>query len=560
MDFPPRKTKVLFFGNKKLPPGEWGGRLPIALIFPEKKELAFSTLGWQAVLRELLLVGDFVVERFFGQGDQTSDLHSYDTNTHLSFFPVWTFSLNFELDTLNVLRYLNSCNLPLRAEQRKGFPLLIAGGPLVFLNPYPILPAFDLMFVGECEGEFVSLLQKLKNAYLNGASKQELIEFAKKSDFILTLHKKARRYIYLKKDFYPAYSLFISSKTTFRDTFLLEINRGCLYGCRFCAAGYIYRPFREISLQTAQEIVSCVHPKKVGLVGTALTDWPYLHDFLAWLAERKIKFSLSSLRFDGLSEDLLIFLRKQGLRSLTIAVEGISQRIRQAINKRFCEKKFFSLVEKISVFQFNTLKLYFILGFPDEQESDFTELENFLKELVLVKNKARGKKKSGLNLVQISASFLVPKPWTPLQWMGMEELEILEQKRQRFKKLIKNMEGVRFSGENPILAIIQAIIARGDVRVFDFIQTALRENSWKKAYKQAKEHMKIYLQERKQTDIFPWDDLDIGLKKDFLWQEYLKFKQSQHSSICKKGCTSCNRCGLTAWLKTREKSLFTNLS
>ncbi|SDN61094.1 Radical SAM superfamily enzyme YgiQ, UPF0313 family [Desulfonauticus submarinus] len=545
--------EILFWGRDKVPSREWGGRLPIALIFPEKKNLALSTLGWQAVFRSLIKEDDFVVERFCGQGEDEKDFKSLDNHLPLSSFPIWCFSLNFELDALNILRYLKKHNFSLKAQHRTHFPLLIGGGPLAFLNPFPLLPAFDFMFVGESEKDFVPLLQNLKRAYLQGAQKNDLVELALSWDCVLTKEKKARRVF--QSSFFPAYSLFVSNKSAFPDTFLLEINRGCLYGCRFCAAGYIYRPFREISLKTAKEIIKKVQPKKVGLVGTALTDWPYLKEFLYWLAENKIKFSLSSLRIEALDKDFLIFLRKQGIRSITLAVEGISLKIRQSINKKFPEKKFWEVVSNISKLQFNTLKLYFILGFPNEQEDDFKELEIFLNRLNKVRAEAKGKKKKGLDLIQISASILVPKPWTPLQWIGVEDLDILEEKIKKFKKIVKKFSGIRFSGEKPILSHIQAVLARGDEQTFSFIETALNENSWIKAYKKEYKKIKQYLKEKDKDTVFPWDNIIQGINKEYLYKEFLFFYKQKQTSSCKKDCFKCSQCGISKFIEGKNEDI-----
>lgn len=522
---------------------EWGGRLPIALVFPEKKELALSTLGWQKIYRELVKLDDFVVESFVGQGSE-KDLFSLENRTPLSSFPFIAFSLNFELDTLFFLKFLSTLNLPLKASARKeDFPLIMGGGPLTFLNPFPFLPALDFAFVGEGEQAFIELMLKIKGAYLNGAGKKEVLQIAYSNPYVLTLKKAAKKAIYTQK-LTPTYSFFISSKSYFPDSLLLEVNRGCIYNCRFCAASFIYRPFRELELTQAKEIVEKTNPRKVGLVGTALTDWPYLQDFLFWLHDKKIKFSLSSLRLNKLNYDFLYFLRKVGTRSITIAVEGISKRIRRAINKKFSEKIFFQVIEDLSKLQFNKLKLYFILGFPQEDTQDFLELEDFLKKVQLARKIGKGKKNKGIEVINISASFLTPKPWTPLQWLRLLSEQELETRGKLFKQIIAKFPGIKVSVENPLLARIQGLLARGDEKLFFFLEDALKLNSWIKAYKQHREKLEKYAEQRKKEENFPWDAIDMGIKKDYLYEEYLKFWQEKQSPNCLKGCFSCNRCTL----------------
>jgi len=527
---------IIFLGNKGIPAQEWGGRLAVAVIFPEKESVALANLGWQVILRELLWRDEFVVERFWGQARNQDSLFSIDQKKHLRLFPVWAFSLNFELDLLNVARFLDKAGLDLDSKKRDDFPLIIGGGPLCFLNPGSFLPLFDFLWVGEGEQKFVQLLLQIKDKFFWGASKKELVAIAEQSPHVLSAQKlKAKRFISSFKE--PAYSLFVSKKSVFADSLLLEINRGCLYGCRFCAAGYIYRPFRESSVQRLKEIIKEIGPRKVGLVGTSLTDWPELKNFLVWLMEQKIKFSLSSLRMDGLDDDLLSLLRQHGTRTITIAVEGISHKIRRAINKRFSLEKFWQVVDKLAELNYNVLKLYFILGFNLELEDDFAELENFFQRL--------DRERKGINLIQVSVSCLVPKPWTPLQWMVLDDVAILEEKVNKFKKIIKPFKGIRISTENPILSRVQTILALGDTtQGFTLLKQALADDSWIKAYKKIGKDLEQDLWSRPKDTSLPWEVIDIGISRDYLWKEFLRFKNIESGSKCIRNCIGCKRCGL----------------
>ncbi|KUJ95789.1 MAG: Radical SAM domain protein [Desulfonauticus sp. 38_4375] len=547
-----KKKRSVIYPKLKNALKEWGGRLPVAIVFPEKESLAFSTLGWQRIYKELSEEDDFVVESFYGQG-RKEDLFSVENNTPLSSFPIICFSLNFELDILPFLKFLRQLNLPLKSEARgEDFPLIIGGGPLCFLNPYPFLGTLDFAFVGEGEEKFVQLLKSLKDTYLTQGSKQDLLNVALKSPYVLTLDKKAKRAICVQDRFSPSYSLFISSRSAFPDTLLLEINRGCLYGCRFCAAGFIYRPFREIRVEEAKKIVEDIKPRKVGLVGTALTDWPYLKEFLFWLQDKKIKFSLSSLRVNSLDFEFLYFLRKTGTRSITLAVEGISKKIRKSINKKFSEKKFLEVVEHISRLQFNNLKLYFILGFPQETEEDFLELEDFFSKIEEARARGKEKRKKGLDLISVSVSFLVPKPWTPLQWIELLKEGELEKRAKRFKQIIGKFPRTKVSLENPLLSRIQGILARGDEKLFFFLEEALKTNSWVRAYKNCREKLDPYTREKGLQTSFPWEHIDMGVNKAYLYKEYLDFKRGKQSPKCLKGCEPCARCGLKKFYKEEE--------
>ncbi|WP_457570455.1 radical SAM protein [Desulfovulcanus sp.] len=545
--------EFLYWGGVKPRIPEWGGRLPIAIVFPEEETLALSTLGWQVVYRLLTEKSDFfVAERFFGSGKDGEAVLSVDSGKPLSLFPLICFSLNFEGDYVNVLRLLKKSHFPLLAQKRSDWPLVMAGGPIAFLNPFPILPSLDFFYAGEAEQSFVSLALKIKEMWLAGESKEATLQ--KIADlpgvFVPGKSEKVKRQVAglgSKKLLQPAFSCFVHGKSKFRDMFLIEINRGCPYGCRFCAAGYIYRPPRQANLEDVQKIVLEVKPRKVGLVGTALTDWGDLYPFLRFLNKQKIKFSLSSLRADGLNREFLEFLRHTGTRTLTLAVEGISNRLRKAVNKRFDDERFFQAVELISALQFNKLKLYFILGFPGENESDWQELSEFLQELNSARIRGQGKRKKGVELIQISASCLVPKTWTPMQWAPMASEKELNDKLRRFKKMCSGFKGVRFSGEKAHHARIQGLLARGDEKVHSLLTLVAEENgNWRRALTLWSGDMSWYLdRERDADEVFVWDKLDIGVSKDYLLREWQRYKKGLSTPKCpEEGCLKCQRCGM----------------
>jgi hypothetical protein len=335
---------------------------------------------------------------------------------------------------------------------------------------------------------------------------------------------------------------------------LLEINRGCPYGCRFCAAGNIYRPPRQARREDLEAIVEQASPFKVGLVGTALTDWPDLFPFLKWLHGKKIKFSLGSLRADGATREFLTFLRKTGTRSLTFALEGASRRLRRAMNKNLDEDALLEAVTLASELQFNTLKLYLIVGWPGETEEDFDELDGFLDRVQEARTAGQGKRSKGVDLIQISASCLVPKPWTPLQWAPMDSEAGLKSKMKRLKTIIKSKRGMRFSGENPSQARMQGLLSKGDERLFELLCLVEETGSWKQALSRWEGDLSWYVDRtRDEDEIFPWDRLDIGVDKAYLWKEWQRFHQGVQTPPCPaSGCARCGRCGLDTKILNRE--------
>jgi len=529
---------------------DWGGRLPVALVFPEAAQHGLSTLGWQVVYRLLADREELAVERFFW--DPTSPRpRSVDSGRDLGLFPLVLFSLNFEGDFPTALRLLQDAGIPVTREERPSWPLVLAGGPVAFLNPFPLLPALDGIFVGEAEAGLDVVIGAIARVWNAGGEKSLVLgEIAHMPGMLVPGQSPlpARRLAHVSGSGElrePAYSCFISSEAQFRDMLLLEVNRGCPYGCRFCAAGSIYKPPRHAEIETLQEIVSRCAPQKVGLVGTALTDWPDLLPFLRWLQERKIKFSLSSLRADGLTEELLQFLRHTGTRSVTLALEGASRRLRRAMNKHFSEEAFLEAVTRISRMQFGTLKLYMITGWPGEDEEDWVEFESFLGQIEEARRDGQGNRKKGVELISLSVSCLVPKAWTALQWAPIPDEEWFKTAMRRFKKAVGRFKGMRFAGENPGQARVQMFLARGGEEIFPCLERAA-EVGLGAAVREFDELVREVLHRPLSRDsVFPWERLDIGVSRKFLYSEWTKYRHGLVTSPCPdSGCRECRMCGM----------------
>jgi len=538
---------------------DWGGRLPVALVFPEAAEHALSTLGWQVVYRLLARREELAVERFFW--DPTSPRpRSVDSGRDLGLFPLVLFSLNFEGDFPLVLRMLQGADIAVRAADRPSWPLVLAGGPVAFLNPFPLLPALDGLFVGEAEAGLDAVMDGVARAWIDGAEKNRALDAIAGLPGVLVPGKSAepvRRAVAYDgpgKLSKPAFSCFVSSEAQFRDMLLLEVNRGCPYGCRFCAAGSIYKPPRHADIQSLQDIVSRCGPHKVGLVGTALTDWPDLLPFLRWLQERKVKFSLSSLRADGLTEELLGFLRHTGTRSVTLALEGASRRLRRAMNKHFSEEAFLEAVSRVSRLQFGTLKLYMITGWPDEGEEDWDEFESFLACLDEARRKGQGNRKKGVELVSLSVSCLVPKAWTPLQWAEVRDEAWFKAAMRRFKSAVGRFKGMRFAGENPGQARVQMFLARGGEEIFPCLERAA-EIGLPAAVRECEGLVdEVLTRQLGRDSVFPWERLEIGVSRKFLYSEWTKYRHGMVSPLCPDaGCDACRLCGVDGFLSLPDR-------
>jgi radical SAM superfamily enzyme YgiQ (UPF0313 family) len=537
---------------------EWGGRLPVALVFPERLQHGLSTLGWQTVYQLLGSQEELAVERFFW--DPTSPRpRSFDSDRDLGLFPLILFSLNFEGDFLTTLTLLRGADIPIAARHRPTWPIVLAGGPITFLNPFPILPALDGIFVGEAEAGLDLVIKKIAVAWIHGQEKKQVMQdLAALPGLLIPEHSKqvVQRQVHVDQTtglVSPAYSCFVSSQAQFRDMFLLEINRGCPYGCRFCAAGSIYKPPRQAQMQTLQDIVLQCAPHKVGLVGTALTDWPDLLPFLQWLHQRKMKFSLSSLRADGLTEELLGFLRHTGTRTLTLALEGASTRLRLAMNKNFSEEAFLQAVERISRLQFNSLKLYMIIGWPDENEDDWRELDLFLEQVDAARKRGQGQRKKGVDLISLSVSCLIPKAWTAMQWAGIRDEKWLKMAMKRIKSSLARFKGMRFSGENTAQARVQAFLAKGGEEIFPCLVRAMDVGMPKALQENAALVDRIVAEQTNATEVFPWDRLDLGISKKYLYSEWTKYRHGLLTPPCPDtGCGACQLCGMDDFLQTRQ--------
>lgn len=513
----------------------------MAIVVPGGEKNALSTLGWQSVYRSLSEEPGLAVERVFpdklGLTDG-GDPRTRESKSPLSSFPVTAWSVTFEEDFLNLPRTLQAAGVPPLAAERPRLPLVMLGGPIAFLNPAPIAPFVDVFWVGEAGEEFNDLFRKLKQLIFDGADKDAILDAIKDDPGVYAPGKSAtpvRRLVSGPTGplHDPAFSCFISNSATFRDTLLLEVNRGCPYGCRFCAAGFIYRPPRHARIEELKRIVELTDPPKVGLVGTALTDWPDLLPFLKWIHSKKKKFSLSSMRADGITEELLTYLRERGIRTVTLALEGASGRLRRMMSKKLKPEDFLNAVRLCARYGVNHLKIYLIAGWPGETDEDYEELAGFLDEIVRIRSEEPGGKKKHFMRITIGVSSLVPKPFTPFQWAPMMDEASLNRRMKGLAKIAKPHKGVTLQHDNPFQARLQGLLARGGEELAEFIMLAAEHGGWKKALKKWDGDVATILdRERGRDEIFPWEVVDIGVKREFLWREWEKAKREVVSSEC----------------------------
>jgi len=531
-----------------------GGKLSLALVFPNYYHVGMANLGFQSVYRIINELTQTVCERAFlpERADllefqrSATPLFSLESQKPLQDFDLIAFSLSFENDYPNILTILDLARIPLRALQRKeGYPMTFAGGIATFLNPEPLAEFMDFFALGEAEEllpEILSLILELKN---KGVRRRDFLTHLTTVDGIYVpqfysvtyqengqiagvLTRKGvpsivkRRWV-KNLDEYPTQSVIHAPGIEFGGMFLVEIGRGCSFGCRFCAAGWVYRPVRMRSLDTIEKSIQSAleGEKKIGLIGAAIGDHPQLKDICARLRAAGRKLSVSSLRANVITRDLLRALKESGHQSITIAPETGSERLRRLIKKNITDEEIFEAAEMMVDSGIPNLRLYFLVGLPSETMEDIEQIVSLTKQIkhTIIKNI---KKKSLPGTITLSLSPFVPKPFTPFQWVPFEDFKLLQQKIRHIQNGLKNERQVTITHDLPKWSYTQALLSRGDRRVSKILLQLHKNNGdWNKALQETDINPGFYVYRlREFTEILPWDFIDQGIKKETLISEY----------------------------------------
>jgi len=560
---------------------KWKNKLPVALIYPNHYNLGMSNLGLQLVYRLLNQDPLLVAERIFLPKSGEKPV-SVESGRPLADFPLLLFSISFEQDYQNLLELLYMAAIPPLAADRPGdnqhistlgkggFPLLIAGGVATFINPEPLAPFIDLFVIGEAEPVLRQIMTQIssvidslpKNKLLLKLAENytscyvpsfyqieygtggQLLSMAPKAGYG-TIPERVKKSTLSSPGEFAGHSEIITPEAEFADLYMTELGRGCSRGCRFCAAGFVYRPPR---LWSADAIISSLaerpeRARRVGLLGMEMARSDNLAQIADYLLKESCSLSFSSLRADAISPSLLELLSKSDLKSAAIAPDGGSERLRRVINKGITETDVLTAAENLLKCGIKNLKLYFMIGLPTENTNDLEEMVGLIKK-VKGKMLELGRAKGRLSNLSLSINCFVPKPWTPFQFFPMQPVSALKQKLKFLRTRLAGEANIKFKSEKPDKAFFQAILARGDRRVGELLLTMVQNRcSWKQAFKMKQLNPDDFaLRQRGPDELFPWEIIDHNIDRKYLWAEYRKALSAKTTAPC--DTVRCKRCGV----------------
>lgn len=577
--------------NTQLKPWD-SAKLHFAFCFPDTYEVGMSHLGMKILYAAMNQQPDMLCERAFMPWVDMMDLmkqekvplFTLESRSPLSAFDVVGFTLQYEMSYSNILAMLELGGIPLlRENRREADPIVVAGGPCAF-NPEPLADFIDAFMVGDGEEQILDLNRVIMQGREEGASRMTILKrlCAIRGVYVPALYdvqynadgtiasmkpncpeapEKVLKAIIpdLDKAFYPT-EIPVPYMEIIHDRIMLEIMRGCTRGCRFCQAGILYRPVRERSLEhlveLAQQLENTTGYEEISLSSLSSGDYTCLaeliRELIRRLDEKHVSISLPSLRLDSVLKDSLEATQKEKKTSLTFAPEAGTQRLRDVINKGVTEEDLMSKVSDAFHGGWSSVKLYFMMGLPTETTEDLDGIADLAKKVVDAYFAVpRGERAKGLRVV-CSASVFVPKPFTPFQWEPQDTQEMVREKQSHLREKL-HIKGVTFNYHESDLSYLEACFARGDRRMGQVLLRAYQKgcmldgwtelfkyDMWREAFSELGIDPAFYAYRRREKDeIMPWDVIDCGVTKEFLWREKEKAEKAQTTKDCRKGCNGC---------------------
>ncbi len=531
---------------------DWGGRVSFALVYPNTYAVGMSNLGFQTIYRHLNALPDVVCERVFMP--ETADLEemrrtstpplSLESQRPLTDFQLIGFSVTYEGDYVNVLRLLDQAKIPLRAADRRPHdPLVLMGGVCAFSNPEPIAPFMDFVVVGEGEELVGELLQAYREGYreretfLNALVRVEGVYIPERHHVAYTddgtigdvRAERGAPAIVVKRrlkqvDAFRTIAAVKTPNAEYGHMALLEVGKGCGRGCRFCLEGQVYRPVRHRSVAALRDTIADLAAqgeKRIGLVGACVSDYPWIGDLLKIVEDNGMELSISSLRADSLTDDLVASLARGGHRTLTMAPEAGTERLRRAIRKAITDEQLMAACDLVRARGIPNLKTYFMIGQPTETPEDVAAIPDLARRM-LERLRVLDPTGKPFGKLTLSISSFVPKPWTPFQWAPFDGVQSLNDKLETIKRGVRTFSNIRVLHENPREAALQALLARGDRRVGDFLELAARlDGEWRRALREWDGDPDFYTtRQRSLSERLPWEHFDVGVKRAGLVREW----------------------------------------
>ncbi|MBO5056832.1 MAG: TIGR03960 family B12-binding radical SAM protein [Lachnospiraceae bacterium] len=572
-------------------------KVRFAMCFPDVYEIGMSHLGIQIIYDMLNSFEDVWCERVYSPWVDLDEimrrehiplfaLESQDAVKNFDFLGI---TIQYEMCYTNILQVLDLAGIPLLAADRSDEdPIVIGGGPCTY-NPEPICDFFDLFYIGEAETQYRNLLDLYKECRENGESRKD---FLRKAAHIPGMYVPSLYEVSYQEDgtiaemkplypdvpakilkemvtevsdtYYPEKPVVPFIKVT-QDRVVLEIQRGCIRGCRFCQAGQLYRPVRERSLEFLKRyaiaMLSSTGHEEISLSSLSSSDYSRLPELIDFLIEecnkRKINISLPSLRIDAFSLDVMNKVQDVKKSSLTFAPEAGSQRLRDVINKGLTEEVILQGAKLAFEGGWTRVKLYFMLGLPFETEEDIRGIAELCNKIAATfYDTVPKEKRTGKVQIVASTSFFIPKPFTPFQWAPQCRKEEFLDKAYLTRKSITeqlNQKSIKYNWHEADVSVLEGILARGDRRLNQVILKAYEMgcfyDAWSEFYKndvwmQAFEDCGIdpdfyTVRERKDDEIFPWDFLDCGVSREFLLREWNRAKEEIVTPNCRMQCQGC---------------------